>query len=79
MIIILTDAYLAEGASGINVKQLQEKNLILHVFNPLKIIISKTTIHSSLAYYSKHLKIKKLYSDKVWIDWSVLQANGKLD
>lgn len=81
MIIILTDAYLAEGASGINVKAVTgEKFDSAYVFNPLKDNnIEKPQFDSSLAYYSKHPKKLKIIFDKVLDRLSVLQANGKLD
>lgn len=81
MIIILTDAYLAEGASGINVKAVTgEKFDSAYVFNPLKDNnIEKAQFDSSLVYYTKHPKKLKIIYDKVLDRLSVIQANGKLD
>ena len=80
MIIILTDAYLAEGASGINVKSIPgEKFDSTYLFNPLKDNnIDKIQFDSSLAYYTRHPKKLKIIYDKVLDKLSVIQAKGKL-
>lgn len=81
MIIVLTDAYLAEGASGINVKSVPgEKFDSAYVFNPLKDNnIEKAQFDSSLVYYTKHPKKLKIIYDKVLDKLSVIQAKAKLD
>jgi hypothetical protein len=81
MIIILTDAYLAEGASGINVKAVPgEKFDSTYLFNPLKDNnIDKIQFDLSMAYYTKHPKKLKSIYDKVLDKLSVIQAKGKLE
>ncbi len=80
MIRVLTDAYLAEGASGINVKSVTgEKFDSTYVFNPLKDTqIKKSTFDSSIVYYTQHPKKLKIIYDKVLDKLSVMQAKGKL-
>lgn len=78
---VLTDAYLAEGASGINVKSVQgEKFDSTYLFNPLKDNhIEKAKFDSTMVYYTKHPKKLKIIYDKVLAKLSVAQANGKLE
>jgi hypothetical protein len=78
---VLTDAYLAEGASGINIKNVTgEKFDSAYVFNPLKDNnIDKAVFDSSMAYYTKHPKKLKIIYDKVLEKLSVIQANGKVE
>jgi hypothetical protein len=78
---VLTDAYLAEGASGINIKNVTgEKFDSAYVFNPLKDNhIKKSTFDSSMAYYTRHPKKLKIIYDKILDRLSVIQANGKLE
>lgn len=78
---LLTDAYLAEGASGINVKSVTgEKFDSTYLFNPLKDNhIKKSKFDSSMAYYTRHPKKLKILYDKVLDKLSVAQANGKLE
>ena len=78
---VLTDSYLAEGASGINVKSVTgEKFDSTYLFNPLKDNhIEKATFDSSMAYYTRHPKKLKIIYDKVLDKLSVAQANGKLE
>ncbi len=81
MIQVLTDAYLAEGASSINIKNATgEKYDSVYQFNPIKDNqIKKSTFDSSITYYSKHPKKLKIIYDKVLDKLSVIQAKGKLD
>ena len=81
LINVLTDAYLAEGASGINVKSVNgEKFDSAYVFNPLKDNnIDKAQFDSSMAYYTKHPKKLKIIYDKVLDKLSIIQAKGKVE
>jgi hypothetical protein len=81
LINVLTDAYLAEGASGINVKSVNgEKFDSAYVFNPLKDNnIDKAQFDSSMAYYTKHPKKLKIIYDKVLDRLSIIQAKGKVE
>lgn len=78
---VLTDAYLAEGASGINIKNVTgEKFDSAYIFNPLKDNhIEKAQFDSSISYYTKHPKKLKIIYDKVLVRLSIAQANGKLE
>jgi hypothetical protein len=78
---VLTDAYSAEGASGINVKNATgEKFDSTYRFNPLKDNhIEKAKFDSTMAYYTKHPKKLKIIYTKVLEKLSVAQANGKLE
>ena len=78
---VLTDAYLAEGTSGINVKNTTgEKFDSIYLFNPLKDNnIEKTKFDSSMAYYTRHPKKLKIIYDSVLAKLSVIQAKGKLE
>lgn len=64
---ILTDAYLAEGASGINVKNATgEKFDSAYLFNPITDNnIRKSQFDSSMIYYTQHPKKLKLIYEKV--------------
>ncbi len=77
----LTDAYLCEGASGINIKNVQgDKFDSAYAFNPLKDNgIAKAQFDSTIAYYSNHPKKFKLVYEKVLDKLSQIQAAGKLD
>ena len=81
LINVLTDAYLAEGASGINVKSVPgEKFDSAYVFNPLKDNnINKAQFDSSIIYYTRHPKKLKFIYDKVLDKLSVIQAKGKVE
>lgn len=81
MIIVLTDAYLAEAVSGINVKNVTgEKFDSTYLFNPLKDNhIEKVQFDSSIAYYTRHPKKFKIIYDKILDKLSVIQAKEKLD
>ncbi len=78
---VLTDAYLAEGASGINVKNVTgEKFDSTYIFNPLKDNnVEKAKFDSSMVYYSKHPKKLKIIYNKVLDKLSAAQAKGKLE
>ena len=78
---VLTDAYLAEGASGINIKNVTgEKFDSIYLFNPLKDNhIEKTKFDSSMSYYCRHPKKFKIIYNKVLDKLSVTQSNGKLE
>ncbi len=80
LVIVLADSYLAEGASGINIKNVSgNKYDSTYLFNPFKENkIDKTKFDSTMAYYTRHpLKMKAVY-EKVLERLSVIQANGKL-
>lgn len=77
---ILVDAYLSEGASGINVKGVPgEKFDSTYLFNPLiDHHVEKAKYDSSMVYYTKHPKKLKAIYDKVLDKLSVIQAKGKV-
>jgi hypothetical protein len=78
---VLTDCYLAEGAAGINVKNVTgQKFDSAYVFNPLKDNqISKPLFDSSISFYTKHPKLLKIIYEKILDRLSQIQANGKID
>jgi len=80
LINVLTDAYLGEGASGINVKNVSgPKYDSVYLFNPLKDNgVDKAKFDSTIIYYSQHPKKLKLVYDKVLDRLSQIQANGNL-
>lgn len=66
MVDVLTDAYLAEGASSINIKNVSvEKFDEVYSFNPLaNRNIRRTQFDSSLTYYTERpIKLKKIYEN----------------
>lgn len=78
---VLTDAYLCEGASGVNIKNVQGNQFdSTYAFNPLKDNrIEKAQFDSTIAYYSNHPKKMKLVYEKVLDKLSQILAAGKLD
>ncbi len=81
MIDVLTLFYLAEGTSGINVKNVETPKFdSTYAFNPLKDKgINKSTFDSSLVFYSKHPTTLKLIYEKVLENLSEIQAKGKVE
>jgi hypothetical protein len=78
---ILTCAYLSEGASGINIKNVPgEKFDSTYLFNPLKENnVDKEKFDSTMAYYtSRPKKLKGIY-DKVLAKLSEAQAKGTIE
>ena len=75
---VLTDCYLGEGASGINVKNVTgEKFDSAYLFNPLNDNqISRELFDSSISFYSKHPKVLKIIYDRVLDRMSQMQASG---
>ena len=75
---VLTDCYLGEGASGINVKNVTgEKFDSAYLFNPLNDNqISRELFDSSISFYSKHPKVLKTIYDRVLDRMSQMQASG---
>ena len=73
---VLTDSYLAEGASGINIKNVSgEKFDSTYLFNPMKDNnVSKARFDSAMVYYTSHPKKLKLIYDKVLENISQFQA-----
>lgn len=67
MVNILTDAYLAEGASGINVKGANGIQFdSVYMFNPFKDHnVTRGKFDSSLTYYSQNPKKLKTIYDQV--------------
>ena len=61
MVDILTECYLAEGASGINIKSASGQQLdSVYLFNPIKDNkCSKTKFDSSITFYTQHPLIFK--------------------
>ncbi len=80
MIAVLTESYLAESASGLNVLNVPGTKFdSVYVFNPLKDNgVSKSQFDSSLAFYSKHPKALKAIYEKVLEKLSRIQAAGKV-
>lgn len=61
---VLMDAYLAEGASSINIKNVSvEKFDTVYSFNPLEVRnIRRSQFDSSLMYYTEHpVRLKQIY------------------
>lgn len=81
LINVLTDAYLAEGASGINIKNVTgEKYDSAYIFNPLKEHgIAKTKFDSTMRFYTSNPKKLKTIYDKILEKLSIIQTNGKLN
>lgn len=77
----LTDAYLGEGASGINVRNaIGEKFDSVYLFNPFKEhYISRQRFDTSIAFYSQHPKKLKVIYDQVLDQLSKLQAKKRMD
>jgi hypothetical protein len=78
---VLTETYLAESASGINVKAVAgEKFDSAYIFNPLKDNhIERAKFDSTMVFYTRHPKKLKVVYEKVLDKLSVIQANGKVD
>jgi len=81
LINVLTDSYLGEGASGINVKNVNGTKFdSTYLFNPLKDNgVDKVTFDSTINYYTQHPKKLKVVYEKVLDRLSQIQAKGKLD
>lgn len=81
LVVFLTQAYLGEGASGINVKNvLGNQYDSVYLFNPFKENnITKQRFDTSIAFYSKHPKKLKLIYEEVLDQLSKMQASGKLE
>ena len=75
---VLTDCYLGEGASGINVKNVTgQKFDSAYLFNPLNDNkISRELFDSSISFYTKHPKVLKIIYDRVLDRLSQMQASG---
>jgi Domain of unknown function (DUF4296) len=80
-ITILTEAYLGEGAAGINIKNVGgDKYDSTYVFNPLaENHVSKSQFDSATTYYAAHPKKLKMMYDKVLDRLSQLQTKGKIE
>lgn len=80
MITILTDAYLGEGASSINVKNVTGQEIdSVYLFNPLKENnCSKETFDSSISFYTKNPILFKHIYDQVLERLNKIEAKGKL-
>ena len=76
----LAQSYLAEGASGINIKNVSgEKYDSTYLFNPVKENgIDKVKFDSTMAYYTRHPKKMKLIYEKVLDKLSIYQASGRV-
>lgn len=81
MIEVLTYCYLSEGASGINVKNVETPKFdSAYAFNPLKDKgINKAKFDSSLIFYAKNPIQLKLIYDKVLERLSEIQAKGVVE
>ena len=80
MITVLTDYYLAEGATSLNIKQSASNQMdSVYGFNPLKDhLITKSKFDSSVVFYSNHPVVLKLIYDKVLERLGKIQNDGKL-
>jgi len=78
---LLTDAYLAEGASGINVKNANGQSFdSVYLFNPFRDHgISREQFDSSLVFYSQHPKKLKIVYEKVLEKLSEYQSRIGLE
>lgn len=78
---ILTDCYLGEGATSINVKGVTgEKFDSTYLFNPLKDHqITKAEFDTSLAFYTKNPILLKSMFDEVLEKLSQIQASGNIE
>lgn len=78
---VLTDCYLAEGASGVNVKNVVgQKFDSTYFFNPLiENHISRPLFDSSISFYTRHPKVFKIIYDKVLERLSQIQTSGQID
>ena len=81
IVTILTECYLAEGASGINVKLAIGQNVdSVYLFNPIKDNhCSKGKFDSSVSFYSKHPVMFKQIYDEVLERLNKTAAKGKYD
>ena len=80
MVEMLVYCYMAEGAAGINIKNVpSEKFDSAYVFNPFKDKkMRKTLFDSSVVFYSKYPQtLKKIY-ENVLDSLSAIQAKGKM-
>lgn len=80
-ITVLSDCYLSEGASIVNIKNVAGIQFdSVYLFNPLKDNgVSKATFDSTISYYSKHPKQLKIIYTKVLDKLSQFQAKGTAD
>ncbi len=77
---VLTDAYLGEGAAGVNVKNITgEKFDSAYVFNPFEDNgVTKAQYDTTVLYYSQHpIKLKEIYN-KLLDNLSLIQTFGNL-
>lgn len=81
MTALLTDCYLAEGASGINVKQVMGAKVdSVYMFNPLKDNnCTKIKFDSSISFYTKHPVLFKQVYENVLEKLSQLEAKEKYE
>ncbi len=77
---VLTDCYLGEGATGVNVKNLSgEKFDSGYVFNPFKDNnITKAQLDTTIAWYAGHPAKLKLIYNKVLDNLSQILAMGSV-
>jgi hypothetical protein len=78
---VLTDCYLAEGAAGINIKNVTgQKFDSAYLFNPLiDNQVSKPMFDSSISFYTQHPLVFKTIYDKVLERLSQIQVSGRID
>lgn len=77
---ILTDAYLAEGATGINIKGISGQQFdSVYLFNPLKEHgCSKSKFDSSMVFYTHHPNVLKNIYDQVLEELNKIAARDSL-
>lgn len=80
MVEILTYCYMAEGAAGINIKNVpSEKFDSAYLFNPFKDNkLRKSLFDSSIVFYSKYPQTLKVIYENVLDSLSAIQAKGKM-
>lgn len=78
---VLTECYLADGASGINIKNVSgQKFDSTYFFNPLSDNqISKPLFDSTVSFYTKHPKAFKIIYDKVLVRLSQMQTKDVIN
>jgi hypothetical protein len=77
---ILTDAYLAEGAAGINIKGVSGQQFdSVYLFNPLKEHgCSKSKFDSSMVFYTHHPIVLKNIYDQVLEELNKIAARDSI-
>jgi len=80
MVTILTESYLTEGATSLNIKNVRfEKFDSAYAFNPIKENkVDRAKFDSTIVYYTRHPKLFKKLLDKVVAKLETIERQGKL-